>query len=199
MDAREGVTEQDLRLLGFVLDSGKALVIGINKWDGMSTDEREATRKSIDRRLVFLPFAEIHYISALHGSGVGNLFDSIGKAYHSATKKLSTPQLTKILQEAINTHTPPLVHGRRIKMRYAHAGGHNPPVIVIHGNQVNSLPDSYKRFLANFYQEKLKLTGTPVRIEVKSGENPYRERKNVLSESQQRKKTRVIRHARKKK
>lgn len=197
MDAREGVTDQDLRLLGFVLDSGKALVIALNKWDGMSEDEREQTRRTIDRRLVFLPFVEIHYISALHGTGVGQLFKSINKAYESATKKLATPLLTKILQEAVAGHSPPLVQGRRIKLRYAHPGGYNPPTIVIHGNQVASLPESYQRYLANTYQDRLKLTGTPVRIELKGSENPYKHKRNVLTESQQRKKTRMIRHAKK--
>ncbi|MHB1948273.1 MAG: ribosome biogenesis GTPase Der [Gammaproteobacteria bacterium] len=197
MDAREGVTDQDLRLLGFVLESGKALVIAINKWDGMSPEDREKTRMTMDRKLNFVPFVRTHTISALHGTGVGNLFDSIEEAYQSANKKLTTSKLTKILQEALVTHNPPMVHGRRIKLRYAHAGGHNPPVIVIHGNQVESLPEAYKRFLANTFQEKLKLIGTPVKIQVKSGENPYREKKNVLTESQRRKKQRMMRHVKK--
>lgn len=197
MDAREGVTDQDLRLLGFVLESGKALVIAVNKWDGMDTDEREKTRTTIDRKLNFVSFVRIHMISALHGTGVGNLFSSIEEAYKSASKKLSTSKLTKILQDAITSHTPPLVNGRRIKLRYAHSGGHNPPVIVIHGNQVESLPDSYRRYLANTYQDKLNLKGTPVRIETKSSENPYRHKKNVLTESQRRKKTRMMRHVKK--
>lgn len=197
IDAREGVTDQDLRLLGFVLDSGKALVLAINKWDGMSIENRDKTKATIDRRLNFLSFVRIHYISALHGSGVGNLFSSIDEAYRSANKKLSTSQLTKILLETINTHTPPLVQGRRIKLRYAHAGGHNPPRIIIHGNQVDALPDSYRRYLANTYQERLKLVGTPVRIELKAGENPYRHKKKILSDRQKRKKTRMIRHAKK--
>lgn len=199
MDAREGVTEQDLRLLGFVLETGKALVIAINKWDGMNEEERENTRKTIDRRLNFLSsFVRIHMISALHGTGVGNLFDSINEAYASANKKVSTSKLTKILQEALTTHTPPLVQGRRIKLRYAHSGGHNPPIIVIHGNQVEALPDSYRRYLANTYQTELKLMGTPVQIEVKSSENPYRHQKNVLTDTQRRKKTRMMRHIKKK-
>lgn len=199
MDAREGVTDHDLRLLGFILESGKALVVAINKWDGMTIAEKDEVRSTMDRRLVFLSFVRIHTISALHGTGVGNLFASIDEAYLSATKKLSTPRLTKILQEAVVQHTPPLVSGRRIKLRYAHPGGHNPPVIVIHGNQVSSLPDSYKRYLAATFQTRLKLKGTPVRIELKSGENPFRHQKNVLTPSQTRKKTRMIRHAKKKK
>lgn len=192
-DAREGVTDQDLRLLGFVLETGKALVLAVNKWDGMDQDEKDKTKATIDRKLTFVNFARLHFISALHGTGVGNLFDSINEAYQSANKKLSTSKLTKILLEAINTHTPPLVHGRRIKMRYAHAGGHNPPIIVIHGNQVESLPEAYRRYLANTFQAKLKLVGTPVRIDVKTSENPFRHKKNVLTESQIRKKRRVIR------
>lgn len=192
VDAREGVTDQDLRLLGFVLESGKAIVLAINKWDGMSEEDREKTRTTIDRRLNFLSFVRIHYISALHGSGVGKLFDSIEEAYKSASKKISTSQLTKILLETVESHNPPLVNGRRIKLRYAHSGGHNPPIIVIHGNQLDSLPDSYRKYLANSFQTRLKLTGTPVKIEVKNSENPFREKKNVLTESQRRKKTRMI-------
>lgn len=197
MDAREGVTDQDLRLLGFILESGRALVIAMNKWDGMTIYDRDQTRSTVDRRLNFVPFARVHYISALHGTGVGNLFDSINEAYASANKKLTTPQLTKILNEAVNSHTPPLVQGRRIKLRYAHAGGHNPPVIVVHGNQVNALPDSYKKYLANTFQHRLKLIGTPVLIELKSGENPFKRKRNPLTPRQQRKKTRLMRRVKK--
>ncbi len=194
MDAREGVTDQDLRLLGFILESGKSLVIAMNKWDGMTTHERDTIRSAMDRRLHFVSFARIHTISALHGTGVGNLFSSIKEAYASATKKISTSQLTKILRAAVLTHTPPLIKGRRIKLSYAHTGGHNPPLIIIHGNQVNSLPSSYTRYLANIFQSRLKLVGTPVQIEFKSSENPYKDNKNVLTEKQRRKKTRLIRH-----
>ena len=173
IDARIGVSEQDLKLLGFVLECGKALVIAVNKWDGMTETDRDHARATIDRQLDFVRFARVHYISALHGSGVGNLFDSVNEAYLSAIKKLSTPLVTRLLQQAAVTHSPPLVHGRRVKLRYAHAGGHNPPRIIIHGNQLHALPDSYKRFLAHFYQEKLNLHGTPVLIEFKTSENPY--------------------------
>lgn len=197
IDAREGVTDQDLKLLGFIVESGKALVLAINKWDGMTPAEKEQTRTTIDRRITFLDFARIHYISALHGSGVGNLFDSVEEAYDSANKKLSTPQLNKILREAVLAHNPPLVHGRRIKLRYAHTGGHNPPLIVIHGNQVNSLPDAYRRYLINVYQKRLKLVGTPVRIDFKTSDNPFRDKKNVLTEHQLRKKKRLMRHVKK--
>lgn len=173
IDGRSGASDQDLKLLGFVLDCGKALVIAVNKWDGMTESAREKARLSLDRHLDFVSFARIHYISALHGSGVGNLFDSVNEAYQSATKKLSTPLLTRLLQQAQVTHTPPLVHGRRIKLRYAHPGGNNPPRIIIHGNQLQALPESYRRFLAHFYQTKLNLYGTPVMISFKSHDNPF--------------------------
>ncbi len=197
MDAHESATDQDLRLLGFILESGKALVIAINKWDDLTTYERDLARTAIDRRLNFVSFVRIHTISALHGTGVGHLFASINEAYESATKKLSTPKLTTILREIVKTHAPPLVQGRRIKLSYAHTGGHNPPLIIIHGNQVKSLPASYIRYLANTFQARLKLMGTPVQIQLKNSENPYRDKKNVLTEKQQRKKTRLIHHSRK--
>lgn len=197
MDAHEGVTEQDLRLLGFILESGKCLVLAMNKWDGMSDDERDHAKATIDRKLHFVSFARLHFISALHGTGVGNLFASIDEAHASANKKLPTPLLTKLLQKALEQHNPPLVHGRRIKLRYAHSGGHNPPRIIIHGNQVESLPDAYKRYLANFYQEKLKLRGTPVYIELKGHENPFRHQKNTLTPHQIKKKRRLRKHVKK--
>lgn len=173
IDARIGVSEQDLKLFGFILECGKALVIAVNKWDGMDQSARDYAKATIDRQLDFVRFARVHFISALHGSGVGNLFDSINEAYESATKKLSTPILTRLLQKAVETHQPPLVQGRRVKLRYAHPGGHNPPCIVIHGNQLNALPESYRRFLAGFFQEKLGLHGTPVLIEFRTSDNPY--------------------------
>jgi GTP-binding protein len=173
IDAHLGVSEQDMKLLGFVLECGKALVIAINKWDGMSEEDRDHAKATIDRHLDFVRFARVHFISALHGTGVGNLFDSVNEAYDSATKKLSTPILSRLLQKALVTHSPPLVNGRRVKLRYAHAGGHNPPIIVIHGNQVDALPESYRKFLANFFIEKLKLYGTPVQVQFKASANPY--------------------------
>lgn len=173
VDARIAVSEQDLKLIGFILECGKGLVIAINKWDGMTEEARQHAKNTIDRQLDFVKFARIHFISALHGSGVGNLFGSIDEAYESATRKLSTPEVTRLLQKAIETHQPPLVRGRRVKMRYAHPGGHNPPVIVIHGNQLHALPESYRRYLANYFQEKLKLYGTPIKIEFKTSDNPF--------------------------
>lgn len=173
IDARLGVSEQDKKLLGFILECGKALVIAVNKWDGLTSEERKHVKATIDRHLDFVDFARVHTISALHGTGVGNLFDSINEAYESATKKLSTPLLTRLLQQALLTHSPPLAHGRRVKLRYAHPGGHNPPSIIIHGNQLDALPESYRRFLAQFFQKKLQFHGTPIKIIFKTSENPY--------------------------
>ncbi len=173
LDATENVTEQDLRLLGFALESGRALVIAVNKWDGLSTDQRSFIRKELDRRLRFVNYATYQFISALHGSGVGDLFGLAKAAYRSATKSLSTPQLTKLLQQAVQQHAPPVVKGHRIKLRYAHVGGYNPPIIVIHGTQTNALPGSYHRYLANFFREKLRLTGTPIQLQLRNSDNPY--------------------------
>ncbi len=173
IDARDGVTDQDLTLLGYVLNSGRALVIAINKWDGLDPEERDQNRNSLQRRLVFVPFAAQHFISARHGTGVGELMTSVDQAYTSAFKDMNTRYLTDLLEEAVFKHNPPLHKGRRVKLRYAHQGGRNPPVIVIHGNQTQHLPDAYQRYLANFFITRLKLTGTPLRIELKSGKNPY--------------------------
>ena len=173
IDARESITEQDLHLLGFILQAGKGLVIAINKWDGLSDEQKENVRTDISRRLVFADFVKVKFISALHGTGVGELYPLIEEAYESAYQKFSTSQLTRILEQAIASHQPPMVKGRRIKLRYAHAGGHNPPIIVIHGKQTQSLPGSYKRYLENFYRKALNLTGTPIKIEFRDSDNPY--------------------------
>ncbi|MAZ78238.1 MAG: ribosome biogenesis GTPase Der [Legionellaceae bacterium] len=173
VDAQENISEQDLKLLGLVLKAGKALIIAVNKWDNLSGYQREQVIKSLDRRLSFVPYAKQHYISALHGTGVGDLFPLLQQCYRSAMQSLKTADLTALLELAVRQHPPPLVKGRRIKLRYAHAGGHNPPTVVIHGNQVKSVPGSYLRYLENFFRDKLKLVGTPIRLILKSGENPY--------------------------
>lgn len=172
-DAREGISEQDMRLLSFIIDAGKSLVVAINKWDNLPKEQREIVNSEISRRLGFVDFARLHYISALHGTGVGNLLPSVLEAYHAATKILETSELTSLLEAAIQQHQPPLVNGRRIKLRYAHSGGNNPPVIVIHGNQLKKLPGSYHRYLINFFRNALNLVGTPIRIILKTGANPY--------------------------
>ncbi len=197
LDAREGVVEQDLHLLGFVLEAGRALVIAVNKWDGMTTDEKNAVKRELQRRLSFVNFAKIHFISALHGTAVGDLYGSIEKAHQSAEKKVATNDLTQILQEAVNAHSPPLVKGRRIKLRYAHLGGSHPPTIVIHGNQTDNVPESYRRFLENTFREVLRLEGTPVRVEFKTGDNPYAGRRNILTPRQLVKKRRMMEYVKK--
>ena len=154
IDAREDLVDQDLHLLGMCMEAGKGLVIGVNKWDGISTDQRNRIKNELDRRLNFIDYAEIHFISALHGSGVGKLYESVEKAYHSATVKLQTRKLTEILEAAVKIHQPPMIGMHRIKLRYAHAGGSNPPIIVIHGNQVDKLPDHYKRYLEKTYRQQ---------------------------------------------
>lgn len=192
IDAREGITDQDLSLLGFVLNSGRSLVVAVNKWDGLSTDVKDDIKREMDRRLGFIDFARIHFISALHGSGVGNLFESVQEAYMSATKRINTALLTQIMEMAQDDHQPPLVRGRRVKMKYAHAGGYNPPVIVIHGNQVDDLPNSYKRFLMNYFRKALEIMGTPIKIEFREGNNPFEGKKANLTLAQQRKRRRMM-------
>lgn len=197
IDAREGISDQDLSLLGFIVNSGRSLVIAVNKWDGLSAEAREQITSDLDKRLGFIDFARIHFISALHGSGVGKLFHSINEAYECATKRVNTSLLTQIMQMAQDDHQPPLVHGRRVKLKYAHAGGYNPPIIIIHGNQVKALPDTYKRYLMNYFRKALMIMGTPVQIQFNEGENPYQDKKNSLSESQIRKRRRLIKHVKK--
>lgn len=177
LDANEGITDQDMNLLGFIIESGKALVIAVNKWDGLEEDHKEKIKSELSRRLHFANFAKIRFISALHGSGVGGLFKDINEAYHSAIQSFSTPKLTRLLQDISTKHTPPCINGRRIKLRYAHLGGHNPPVIVIHGNQLDALPESYKRYLNNEFIKHLGLVGTPLKIEFKGGQNPFANKK----------------------
>ncbi len=176
IDAREGISDQDLHLLGYAIDSGRALLIAINKWDGMSEYDKDQVKADIQRRLSFVQFAEIFYISALHGSGVGVLYKAINRAYASATRNLSTSELTRMLDTATQAHQPPTIRGRRIKLRYAHQGGMNPPIIVIHGNQTELLPASYSRYLMNHFIDALGLKGTPMRLEFKTGANPYAEK-----------------------
>ncbi len=195
LDARSGeVSEQDATLAGHIVEQGRALVLAANKWDGLDSERRDWFRREMERRLPFLQFAERHFISALHGSGVGGLFDAIHRAYDSAMVDVSTAELTRHLLRAVEAHQPPLVRGRRIKLRYAHQGGHNPPLIVIHGNQTERLPQAYKRYLNNYLREALGLVGTPLRLEFRTGDNPFKGRRNRLTPRQQRKRKRMLRH-----
>ena len=191
------VSEQDANLAGHIVESGTALVLAINKWDGLDDERRRWFREQLERRLPFLEFAERHFISALHGSGVGDLFAAVQTAYQAAVIRIATPELTRLLEQAVHEHQPPLVRGRRIKLRYAHQGGQNPPVIVIHGNQTARLPHGYKRYLSNYFRKALHLVGTPVRLEFKTGENPYEGKRNKLTPRQQRRRKRMLRHVKK--
>ncbi len=181
LDASEGVADQDASLLGLVLDRGRALVIGVNKWDGLEHDQRSNVRRLIDLKLPFLDFAQLHFISALKGTGVGDVMASVDRAHAAANREMATPELTRVLEAAVVQHQPPLVRGRRIRLRYAHQGGRNPPVIVIHGNQTEAVPDAYRRYLEGTFRKAFDLYGTPVRIEFRTGKNPYAERRKKLT------------------
>jgi GTP-binding protein len=192
MDAQCEVADQDLHLLGYIIEAGRALVLVVNKWDGLDDYQKQKIKTDIDKQLGFTDFAEIFFISALHGSNVGLLYAAIDRAYQSAVRDMSTPELTRILGKAVEKHQPPLIRGRRIKLNYAHQGGMNPPRIVIHGNQTELTPDAYKRYLVNFFRKALKIVGTPIKIELKAGENPYAGRKNKLSKRQQFSRRRMV-------
>ena len=195
LDAREEVAEQDATLLGIVAERGRAMVIAVNKWDHVTTEQRAAIREQLADRLRFLDFAPVHFISALHGSGVGELMESVQAAYEAAMRDLPTPELTRVLEGAMQQHQPPLVRGRRVKLRYAHQGGRNPPVIVIHGTQAERTPEDYRRYLSNCFRQAFDLKGTPVRVEFRSEDNPFAGRRNKLTPRQQRRRQRLLRHA----
>src|SRR3984893_12113559 len=178
LDAHDAVAEQDASVLGLALERGRALIIAVNKWDGIAAEQREQIERQLALKLDFVPFAPLHFISARHGSGVGELMQSAVRAYEAAMRSMPTRELTRTLEHALSVHQPPLVRGRRIKLRYAHQGGRNPPRIVIHGNQTASVPDAYTRYLANVFRKTYDLFATPVFIEYRTHANPYeRERR----------------------
>ena len=181
-DAREGITEQDLNLLGFAIDAGRSIVLGVNKWDNLSEDKRIDVKEAIGRRLHFADFARVHFISALHGTNVGHLWEAVDEAFASARVKMTSSKLTRILEMAVSKHQPPSGGRFKIKLRYAHPGGHNPPRIVIHGNQTSSLPKSYVRYLEKAFREALKIVGTPIKFELKESANPFVGRKKKVTE-----------------
>lgn len=187
LDAHETITEQDAHLLGLIIDAGRSLVLAINKWDGLDGYAREQIKTKLEVKLPFLDFADRHFISALHGTGVGHLFESVHEAYDSSMLKVSTARMTKMLETAVQTHQLPIASGRRIKLRYAHQGGSNPFTIIIHGNQTKRVANSYKRYLMNYFRQTLKLKGTQVRIEFKTGDNPFEvpKKRARLSKSQE--------------
>ena len=198
LDAGEGVTEQDATVLGHVLDAGRALVIAVNKWDGQSDYQRDQTRALLDRKLSFCTWAEQVTISAKHGTGMRELFNAVNRAHASATRKFSTAEVTKALEVAYETFPPPVVRGHVAKLRFAHPGGENPPLFVVHGTRLRTLSDSYRRYLENFFRKRFKLVGTPVKFIFKENENPYEGKKNVLTDKQVEKRRRLMRHVKRK-
>jgi len=190
LDARQGIVEQDQHVIGHVLDAGRGFVIAVNKWDGLDRDGRRDVRSEHDRRLNFVDFAETHFISALKGTGVGKLMQAVKRVYRAATRDLSTPELTRVLEDAVADHTPPMVGGGRIKLRYAHQNGRNPPSILVHGSRTDRLPGNYKRYLENTFRKAFKLQGTPIKLDFRSGANPYAGRKRASKKAASRKQSR---------
>ncbi len=195
VDARDTVAEQDASLAGIVVEHGRALVLAVNKWDNIPSEQRAAIRSQFIARMSFADFAPVHCISARHGSGVGELFDSVRRAYAAAMREMTTPELTRVLEAAIRSHPPPLVRGRRIKLRYAHQGGRNPPIVVIHGNQTEHVPEAYRRYLVNVFRKAFDLTGTPVDVVFRAEQNPFAGKRNPLTPRQRRKRKRLIQRA----
>jgi GTPase len=196
LDARESVTDQDLHVVGLAAERGRALALAINKWDGLANHERRLVEREVERKLDFVPYASQHYISALHGSGIAELIKAALIGYKNAGVELATPRLTRVLEDATQVNPPPLVRGRQVRLRYAHQGGRYPPVIVVHGTQAQRLPDHYKRYLENAFREALRLKGTPVRIELRTTENPFAGRRNKLTprQAKNRKRMRRFKH-----
>ena len=191
VDASEGLTDQDTTLLGHILQQGRALVIALNKWDGMQEYDRKQVLSEIDRRLQFVPWARRIRLSALHGSGLKELLTAIKEAWRSATIEMPTPELTRVLLKAFEAHQPPMSQGRTSRLRFAHSGGNCPPRIIIHGNRTDAIPASYKRYLENVFIRHFKLRGTPLQIDFRSGENPFKDNKNKLTSRQVAKRRRL--------
>ena len=173
LDAGEQVSDQDATIAGYILEAGRALVVGVNKWDQADAAARQRIKSDLDRKLYFLRFAKLHFISAREGFGIGALMRSVDEAYAAAMSKLSTPKLTRALHEAVERQAPPRRGPIRPKLRYAHQGGQNPPIVVIHGTSLDSVPDAYRRYLESWFRERFALLGTPLRIEFRSAANPY--------------------------
>jgi len=173
LDARQDISEQDAHIASFILEAGRALVVAVNKWDGLDADRRDAAKRDLARKLGFLAFARIHFVSALTGLGLRDLLPAVDAAYEAAMAKLPTPRLTRVLIEAVERQAPPRSGFIRPKLRFAHQGGMNPPIVVIHGNSLQRVPDSYRRYLEGWFRDAFKLQGTPLRIEFRTGRNPY--------------------------
>ena len=179
LDAHDTVGEQDASVLGLALNRGRSLLIAVNKWDGIPSEQREEIHRQLALKLDFVQFAPLHFISARHGTGVGELAKSAIRAHEAAMRVMPTPALTRALESAMTAHQPPLVHGRRIKLRYAHQGGKNPPRIIVHGNQTASVPESYKRYLSNVFRKMFDLFAAPVAVEFRTDANPYAPKRRV--------------------
>jgi len=191
LDATEGITDQDTTLLGHILRQGRALVIALNKWDGMQEYDRQQALSGMDRRLQFVPWARQIRLSALHGSGLKELVKAVTEAWRSATIDMPTPVLTRVLQKAWEAHQPPMSQGRTSRLRFAHSGGSLPPRIIIHGNRTDTIPKSYKRYLENVFIRHFKLRGTPLLISFRSGDNPFKDKSNKLNARQLAKRKRL--------
>jgi GTP-binding protein len=173
VDAQDSIGEQDASVLGLALNRGRALILAVNKWDNIPMERREEIKRLLTLKIDFVPFAPLHFVSARHGTGVGELVASMIRAYEAAMRQMKTPDLTRCMQAAMEQHQPPIVRGRRIRLRYAHQGGRNPPRIVVHGSQAAHVPESYKRYLANVFRERFDLFATPVSVEFRSDVNPF--------------------------
>ena len=184
VDAQNDIGEQDARLMGLVAEAGRAMVLAVNKWDHLATDEREQVRYQVTLKMPYLDYVPTHYIAAKHGSGLGELMIAVQEAFEGATIEMPTPELTRILERSVEAHNPPAVLGRRIKLRYAHQSGRNPPKIMIHGNQTEKLPVAYRRYLINEFRAHFRLKGVPLQVEFKTGDNPFKDKKNKLTPRQ---------------
>jgi GTP-binding protein len=196
VDAQDSIGEQDASVLGLALSRGRALILAVNKWDNIPTEQRDDIRRLLTLKIDFVPFAPLHFVSARHGTGVGELVASMIRAYEAAMRQMKTQELTRTMQAAMMQHQPPIVRGRRIRLRYAHQGGRNPPRIVIHGSQAAHVPESYKRYLANVFRDKFDLFATPVAVEFRSDVNPFvgdkpKEKRGLKTSNKERRERRI--------
>jgi GTP-binding protein len=196
IDAHNEIGAHDARLMGLVAHHGRAMVLAVNKWDGLEGDERRSVKDIVNYRLPFLDFVPLHFVSALHGSGLRELIEDVIRVHAAVRRDLPTPELNKVLEAAVERHAPPAIVGRRIKLRYANQIGRNPPAILIHGNQTDRLPAVYKRYLTNVFREAFDLTGVPLRLEFRTGDNPFKGRRNELTPRQHKKRKRMMSHTR---
>jgi len=197
VDANEGVVDQDLHILGYAMDAGCGILVAVNKWDGLSSSKKEIAKKSVERKLRFIPWIAVTYVSALHGTGTADLLTIVDKIYVGGQLNVSPSELTNILSQIVLSHPPPSIRGRMVKLRYAHKAGEHPPKIMIHGNQTNDLPKNYVRYLENSFRDALGLWGNPVVISLQTGENPYASKRNALSQRQLKRRSRLIAHRKK--